>query len=199
MRFKSGTSYGCFIIAVAISFMAATATNAAAAKCPSPSSPNEIDQYLVWLVDDVPPPCPDKWIERNDPSFSAWENGGSYNLPVVAAAVGLYRFRNGIMAVKNPTAGSYKITYVNWWIWYLASQTGRDPKAYLPDPFVPPPARPNLPYFKGSELLSNLYDAPVVTSIVAVHYWAHRYQNNPAVVDPGKAQQLIRSARSANE
>ena len=32
-----------------------------------------------------------KWRNCLDPDFKTWRNGGSFNLPVIAAAVGLYR------------------------------------------------------------------------------------------------------------
>src|SRR5688572_5653328 len=71
---------------------AQTQTSAAAKKCPATSSPNEIEAYLLRAIHNTPEPCPDKWIEQNDPSFGSWNSRGSYNLPVAAATVGLYRF-----------------------------------------------------------------------------------------------------------
>jgi hypothetical protein len=97
----------------------------------SPSSPNELFAYLDRTINNKPEPkpnCKDKWIIQNDPDFSHWDSGGSYNLPVVSATVGLYRGPTTIMATKKPP--SYKINYVDWWIWFLASQTGQDPRSY---------------------------------------------------------------------
>jgi hypothetical protein len=97
------------------------------------------------------------WTNCLDPGFNAWQSGpvGSQNLPVVSAAIGLYR---------SPTANitGSTVTFTAWWSKYLKGQ--------LRDLIVAD--RPKLNFFHGTEAFSNTYDAPVVTTIVAVRYWS---------------------------
>ena len=126
--------------------------------------PNDAENLLIDLLYNRPARCTDKWYKYIDPSFRSFP-GGSQNLPVVAAALGLYKsgadayldWHSG-GAVGNPTG--YRIKYVDWWIWYLASQVGEDPKApmYLGSGFNDPPEGSALKYFKVTEEFSNIYD-----------------------------------------
>lgn len=152
-----------FVSTVMLLMLLAASAVTAFADCAG-HQPSDLEEELSYAITNLDTPTPAKWTNWQiclDPTFNAWSVGASQNLPVVSAAVGLYRTPNA----KMP--GS-QVTYVNWWITYLASQTGQ---------LVPTnPAR--LRYFKGTELFSNIYDAPVVTSVVAVRYWAFR--NNHA-------------------
>src|SRR5262245_19320043 len=57
------------------------------------------------------------WTTCLDPNFNAWQDGpvGSQNLPVVSAAIGLYR---------SPTANipGSTVTFAAWWSKYLKGQ-----------------------------------------------------------------------------
>jgi hypothetical protein len=147
-------------------------------KCP-PKVPGDIQVELVRAIDNLTSPndfkCKasqgkpdDGWDRFIDPTFKAWKGpGGSHNLPVVTAAVGLYRFPNAVMR-KSPA--DYQITWVQWWVVFLASQTGESVPAGYP---APPPDRPHLFRYKGTEAFSNIYDAAVVSTVVTVRYWAY--------------------------
>lgn len=150
--------------------------------------PGDIEAELLLALDNKPSACQaHKWHVNNDPSFRSWGTGGSMNLPVLTAAVGLFRsgpnvnldYTTSLTAV--PGQNGYQITYVNWWIYYLSSQVGENPATYLPtvtdranpNYFVPPPARANLQYFKGTEEFSDIYDTSNVVAVIAVRYWVH--------------------------
>ena len=106
------------------------------------------------------------WKGELDPFFNVWVSGGSENLTVIAAVVGLFREQpSAVMPNSN-------VTYVNWLTQFLGSQTGQ----------ISPATPPRLRYFKNSELFSNIYDAPVVTAVLAVRYWAG-VNNNPVLAD----------------
>lgn len=99
------------------------------------------------------------WAAHLDSTFNNWSVGGSANLPVIAAAIALY---------KQPVAG---FDPIRWWTDFLNCQTGGSC-----------PYTNNVRYMKGHEVMSPLYDAAVVTSVAAAHYWATT-QNNVAVRD----------------
>jgi hypothetical protein len=114
------------------------------------------------------------WRTCLEPDFLPWSDvvgvgGGSNNLPVVSAAIGLYREPNAKM--RNADGTTSTTTYVTWWGTFLGAQLGD----------VAPP-QPNLRYFKGIEPFSNTYDGPVVTSVIAARYWAQR-NNNAQLAD----------------
>lgn len=156
------------------------------AKSCVPSSPGEIEPEVLAAITNLTTPTPIKciaplhqpdngWDHWNDASFSFWGTGNTQNLPVVTAVVGLYRFPNAPWRTDKPN--DYTMSYRDWWVWYLAYQIGEDPSTYPRTTFAPgfvnPPDHYNLKFFKGTELFSDIYDAPVVTSIVAVRYWAY--------------------------
>jgi hypothetical protein len=161
--------------------------------------PNDAENLLtdLLLYPNRPIRCPNKWYTNIDPSFRSFP-GGSQNLPVVAAALGLYKNGpNGADAyldwhsggaVGNPTG--YRIKYGDWWIWYLASQVGEDPKApmYLGASFPVPPEGSALKYFKGTEEFSNIYDTADAVAVVAVRYWVYKYGGQ--MLEPNKATAL---------
>lgn len=123
---------------------------------------------------------PTGWNGHSDPTFGSWGGfggkGGSLNLPVLVAAIGLYRYPNQTMRY-SPT--NYPMTYHDWMVVFLAAQT-RTPLSNVPgDPYyyagLPAPSdAANLFYFQGTEEFSSLYSQSVVTSVVAVRYWAYR-------------------------
>src|ERR1044072_9227863 len=152
-------------------------------ECP-PSSPAESNDDILLAINGSPSPKCIQWYKNNDPTLKNWAVGGSHNLPLIGALIGLYRFPSSNMIWSPKPAGSrninptkYQITYVNWWIWFLASQPGQDPMQYHPATFNRPPDRTNLKYFKGTEQFSNVYDAHVVYSVIAVRYWAYKNNN----------------------
>ncbi len=91
------------------------------------------------------------WEARLNFGFGSWgPNGGSENLPVIAAAVALWT------QPARPD-GDYR----TWWQTFLEAQTG------TAIPSVPD----TLTYFKGRELMSITYDPSVVTSVVSAYAW----------------------------
>jgi hypothetical protein len=162
-----------FVVQVsAVSAVAATA-------CP-PHTPGDLQLELIRAIDNLTSPVAVKckasparpgypnngWDAWIDPTFNSWGVGGSLNLPVVTAAVGLYRTPYDVMR-KSPA--DYQMTWVNWWVVYLSAQTGE----VVPAGYLQAPAnRSRLFSYKGTEQFSNIYDTAVVTSIVAVRYWA---------------------------
>jgi hypothetical protein len=127
-----------------------------------PRTPSQLLKDLKAAVENVAPPSTG-WRTCLSPDFKEWKDGpgGSQNLAFIAAAVGLYRNPHALMPYPNGTTSG--ITYVNWWLQLLASQTGAQP---------PPAGTGKLGYFRGTEVFSNIYDGPVVTTVVAVRYWA---------------------------
>jgi len=169
-------------VATLLTIQFAGGTAHGATSCP-PHTPGDIQVELIRAIDNLNPATPigfkckaspnrpgypnngwDAWI---DPTFNSWGVGGSLNLPVVTAAVGLYRFPYEVMR-KSPA--DYQMTWVNWWVVFLSAQTAEAvPAGYL----QAPANRPMLSYYKGTEQFSNIYDSSVVTSVVAVRYWAY--------------------------
>jgi hypothetical protein len=165
----------------------------------NPRSPGELEGELTNAILGQPPTCKSKWFQYNDPAFSSWSNGASLNLPVVTAAAGLYRTPTLYMkrGIQIP-ATNYQITYVQWWIWFLASQLQVAPQTFeVPgpegQPFVAPPDQRNLHYFGGNELFSNIYQAGVITSVVAVRSWAYNHTSTSATPIAGAASLITLS------
>lgn len=102
-----------------------------------------------------------RWRKCLQPSFGAWENNGSQNLPVLGAAIGL--FREPTLTMTRPSDFSRVGTprYTKWWNDFLGYQIG-----------ALSTTNKSLGHFKGTEIFSSIYDAPVVTAIIAVRYWA---------------------------
>jgi hypothetical protein len=193
MKNRSHVSRYLFInVVVLLLLLSAGAGNGYATGC-SPDQPGVILRELRHAFDSSTFLCPRKWDARNDPVFGNWQaGGGSLNLPVITAAVGLYHSPDASMSWypsrrNNPNPTGYKMSYRNWWVWFLASQLGENPRSYFPPEFNPPPIAPdtNLNFFKGTEMFSNIYEASVVTSVIAVRYWAHTH-NDTALNDLAK-------------
>ncbi len=106
------------------------------------------------------------WRKCTNPNFSAWNVNGSQNLPVLSAAIGLIRKSNADIPYPGayPNNSPSGITYEKWWTDFLGTQVG----------VLPPGNTKWLRYFKGTELFSNVYDAHVVTAVIAVRYWARK-------------------------
>ncbi|HEY9282668.1 MAG TPA: hypothetical protein VIP46_04350 [Pyrinomonadaceae bacterium] len=124
------------------------------------------------------------------PRFDAWVpvsqgGGGSQNLPVVAAGIGLYRTPLSFMRDNSNTTTS-TVKYTQWWVRYLAGQLG--------DLGQPSPET-HLRYFKGTESFSATYDGPVVTTVVAVRYWAQKNKTHANAEIAAAAGQLDGLAR----
>jgi Concanavalin A-like lectin/glucanases superfamily/F5/8 type C domain len=199
MRLKSSLAYVVSAVTLWLLLSAGVAhTWAATPGCP-PTSPGELEDELFRAFTSPSFKCVNNWYIHNDPTFKNWSSGGSLNLPVVTAAIGLYRFPNNNLiwnkkppGARNINPTGYQITYINWWTWFLASQVGRNPAADMPPGFVAPPEHPNskLKYLKGTEHFSNVYDASVVTSVIAVRYWAYK-NGHQKLID--LSQQFLRA------
>src|SRR5689334_16560134 len=99
-----------FVPAVMLLMLLAASAVTAFADCAG-HQPSDLEEELSYAITNLDTPTPAKWANWQiclDPTFSAWSVGASQNLPVVSAAVGLYRTPNA----KMP--GS-QVTYVNWW------------------------------------------------------------------------------------
>lgn len=101
-----------------------------------------------------------RWRKCLNPAFSAWENNGSQNLPVLGAAIGLFREPTLNMTRPNDLQRIGTPTYIKWWNDFLGYQTG-----------ALETTNKSVGHFKGTEIFSSIYDGPVLTAIVAVRYW----------------------------
>lgn len=149
-------------VGFAVYFVAGAALllmNAAQAHAFAGMTPGKLLKELRWAIEKSPT-TEVNWRNHLDPTFNSWRIGASHNLPVVAAGVGLFRAESVNMPGTN-------VSYVAWWTKFLAAQTGQ---LHAPDPA-------KLRYFHSGEPFSNTYDAPVVTTVVAVRYWAQRSGN----------------------
>ena len=108
------------------------------------------------------------WKNELDIDFSKWSGGGSQNLPVVAAAIALFEDPIGVDQFGTP----YNI--FDWWETFFLCQNGNGCPLATPG---------SLQYMKGSELLSNTYDASVTTSVAAVNYYHHTVAFNGQLAD----------------
>src|SRR3954469_5451481 len=118
MRKNFSTRRCLFMLGLAL-LLSSTTRRLEAEQCPTvPSSPGELEGELQRAISNQPT-CIPKWTKYSDPAFASWDNGSSLNLPVVTAAIGLYRTptANVPKGMAIPVT-SYKITYVNWWIWF---------------------------------------------------------------------------------
>lgn len=111
-----------------------------------------------------------RWFDHQDQSFASWTPGalGSANLPVIAAAIALYK----------PVAG---FDAVVWWTEFLNCQTGGS-CPYGNDPSNLHENGEYVRFMKGHEIMSPLYDAATVTAVAAAHYWGAT-RNNAAIRD----------------
>lgn len=99
-----------------------------------------------------------RWDAHLDSTFNNWSVGGSANLPVIAAAIALYKPITGFDAIR-------------WWTDFLNCQTG-----------VSCSYGNNVQYMMGHEIMSPLYSAAVVTSVAAAHHWGTT-RNNATIRD----------------
>lgn len=131
-----------------------------------------------------------RWRKCLDPHFGNWPPNGSQNLPVVAAAIGLFRENNARMWNMNSPLTRSSVTYTQWWIDFLGYQSGAKEL-----PTAEAQTKRKLRHFKGSELFSNMYDGPVVTSVVAARYWAARKLTGP----PTPSAEIAQAAGSIRD
>lgn len=124
------------------------------------------------------------WRKCLQPGFAAWAVNGSQNLPVLGAAIGLFREPAlNMTGVNLSRAGNP--TYIKWWNDFLGYQVG-----------ALEVSNTSLGHFKGTEIFSSIYDGPVVSAIVAVRYWASISTNSskPGAGDIGKyAKRYLRT------
>ena len=166
-----------FTFVVASLFMLAASHSSAYAIGCGGRRPEQIIPQIQTAIDHPGQPGGSAFLlECNDSGFTDWKTLGSQNLPVLSAAVGLYRTPTAFV-IDIPRRGNQvtsDIRYVDWWIVFLATQTGQrvDP-SYGVHAAPDDAASPNLKYFRGTELFSNVYEAPTLTAVVAVRYWAY--------------------------
>jgi hypothetical protein len=151
------------------------------AECPQESAPDPCGLLsdLHWAMNNLagPPPHPN-WEARLDWTYNRWRNGSSENWGPIAHTIALWK----------PVAGKTVTDSVNWWSTFFDCQMGGVCSvAGVPDV-------KHLKYFKGSELLSNTYDASVNTAVAAVNFWATTH-NRPALAD--KARGYLRATWAA--
>jgi len=126
------------------------------------------------------------WKDCLQPGFAAWSGGGSQNLPVVAAAIGMFdRVNTTNPAFDDFMQGSTK-TYVQWWKEFLEAQTGVNTQ--------PNPGQ--IRYFHGTEAGSNIYDSSVVSTVAVMNYWGRKYasksgSNGTLIAD--RAREFLRA------
>jgi hypothetical protein len=103
-----------------------------------------------------------EWLSKSKPTtphipnFSpSWDSGdfGSNNMPVLAAAIALW--------LPNRAPG---FDVVAWWRSFLQCQTSAASCPYT---------KSDVRFMKGHELMSPIYDPPVLTAVVAVNLWAN--------------------------
>lgn len=115
------------------------------------------------------------WVEDISPNFpfSNTDTNGSYNRPVVSAAVAFIK-----EPVRNsPTGKSWDM--VNWWTAYLEGELGLRGTAW---------------FYGGSEMGSYTYSHFNVISVMAVHHWATRPNQTPQIQNIGAlAQRWLRA------
>jgi len=100
----------------------------------------------------------DKWDATNNRwKFNCWQVGCSENMPVLAAAVAV---------MYEPIQGGHDMR--QWFLIFLKAQLGKS---------VTEQSVPNaLGYFKGSEMLSRIYDGWTTMAVMSVYYWSVKMQ-----------------------
>lgn len=135
---------------------------------------------LHWAMNNISGNAPHpNWENRVNFGFGPWQNpnGGSENWAVIANAIALWK-----PATNRPLAQN-----VQWWHKFLDCQVGGGPSCT----FAPNESPGRLKFIKGTELLSDTYDASVTTAVAAVHYWAVANPKNIALAD--KARKYLRA------
>jgi hypothetical protein len=139
-------------------WMDATATSS----LPTCNGPGSLLKELDSAIRTGAPAGLCEWRGHIKFDYNQWTQGSSHNLPVVAAAVALF-------AEPVQPGGDIR----NWWWTFLEAQLG-DRTTF---PSWSPKSGQALPaaltYFHSTEAFSSTYDPSVVTSVLAVHYWAH--------------------------
>jgi hypothetical protein len=117
---------------------------------------------LDWAMQNYGGPAPHaKWEDRLDWDYSRWDTS-SENWGMIAHAIALWK------DAPKGNANATTAQKVTWWKTVLKCQLGAYCNA----------SAPKIRYFKGSELFSSDYDAPVTLAVAAVHYWAARIQHD---------------------
>ena len=148
-------------------------------------TPADLTKLLIPTIQNNTAPGVTWWKDCLDPNFNHWPNGGSQNLPVVSAAIGM--FIPGVYDDDMPVRIDYspstiRVTYIDWWTDFLEAQVGANMDA-INRPGKPTRTLPgHLRYFHSRESFSNIYDAPVVATVVAINYWAQKNASAPGAV-----------------
>lgn len=181
------------------SLMLAASAHAYAANRCVQRSPGELTLLLIPTIKDNAAPAETWWRDCLDPAFHNWSVNGSQNLPVVAAAIGM--FIPGVYDDDIPIPSEYsgptdtRVSYIDWWTDFLEAQVGTDMTA-ISRPGKPARTLPGaLRYFHSRESFSNTYDAPVVSAVVAIHYWTQKNSTAPgASTLAGLARKYLRAS-----
>ena len=115
-------------------------------------SPGQLMADLGRVVKNQATQC--NWQKELNLNFNSWRVGSSNNLPVVAAAIGLFYYKRG----------NKKQQIISWWKKYLRAELG-NPSAGMPAV---------LKYYGSSELNSSIYQFYNLDAVVAAHYWASK-------------------------
>lgn len=126
-----------------------------------PPDPCGLLADLHWAMNNLSGAAPHpRWEERVNFGYGAWQNpnGGSENWSVIANTIALWKPSTSMPLAQN----------IQWWHKFLDCQNGGGPNCT----FAAGENPGRLIYIKGTELLSDTYDAQVVTAIAAVNFWA---------------------------
>lgn len=163
-------------------------------------TPADLTKLLIPTIQNKTAPGVNWWKDCLDPNFNHWPAGGSQNLPVVSAAIGM--FIPGVYDDDMPVRIDYspstiRVTYIDWWTDFLEAQVGVNMDA-LNRPGKPTRTLPGqLRYFHSRESFSNIYDAPVVATVVAINYWAQKNPTAPGATYLGSLAGKYLRATSA--
>lgn len=104
----------------------------------------------------------DKWDAANNRwKFNCWVIGCSENMPVLAAAL-------AVMYPPKPGEEDIRDEMRQWFLIFLKAQLGKD----VTEQTVPT----TLGYFKGSEMLSRIYDGWTTMAVMSVYYWSKKME-----------------------
>lgn len=148
--FNRYKSFGIWIAVIAVAALAAPLDAWAANPCNNSKgrrSPGRLQLNLALALEGQPEEC--EWWRDVRQGFPNSLGGGSYNIPVLAAAIAF---------VKEPVRfGSWNMN--TWWDTYLKGELG---------------LRGNQWYYGGKELSSSVYQQYNIGAVLAVHYEADR-------------------------
>jgi hypothetical protein len=114
-------------------------------------SPGRLVRNLAYALRNLPADC--DWAKEVKTGFPNQMGGGSYNIPVVAAAIAFVR--EPIRTRSGPGSKSWNM--FTWWDSYLRGELGERGQNW---------------FYGGKELTSSIYQEHNVSAVLAVHYQA---------------------------